>query len=216
MVDDHPLILEGYKSKLQQSFISEETAVFIDTANCSDVAFHKIVEAGKEKPYDIVILDIGLPASADRKFLSGEDLGKEIRKKAPETLLMVLTMFNENIRLLNILKNINPEGFLIKSDISPVEFIQAFRNVLRGKVHYSHTIVNLARREMTKEIILNENDQSILFFLAEGIRTKDLVDKVPLSLTAIEKRKKKLKEIFEVEDGSDLALISRARKMGFL
>lgn len=216
MVDDHPLILEGYKSKLLQSFMSEETTLFIDTANSSDVAFHKVVEAQKVNPYDIVILDIGLPASADRKFLSGEDLGKEIRKKAPGTLLMVLTMFNNNIRLLNILKSINPEGFLIKSDISPVEFIQAFRNVLQGKTHYSHTIINLARRQITNEITLSENDQAILFFLAEGVRTKDLTGKIPLSLTAIEKRKKKLKEIFEIEDGSDLALINRARTMGFL
>ena len=46
--------------------------------------------------------------------------------------------------------------------------------------------------------------------------TKELVETVPLSLVAIEKRKKMMKEDFEVENGGDLALINAARKMGFI
>lgn len=216
MIDDHSLILEGYKSKLQHSFTPDDVTLFIDTAGDCDEAYTKFTHAGKNGSYDIIILDIGIPPSADKKFLSGEDLGREFRKKAPETSLMVLTMFNEKIRLLNILKNLNPDAFLVKSDITPAEFLNAFEKVLEGKVHYSQSIVSLMRRQLTSELVLNENDRAILFYLAEGVRTKDLVQKVPLSLAAIEKRKKFLKEIFEVDDRGDLALINGARKMGFL
>ena len=129
---------------------------------------------------------------------------------------MVVTMFNENIRVLNILKSLKPDAFLVKSDITPTEFITAFEKVLKGKVHYSQSIINLMRRQMTSDVVLNENDRAILYHLAEGVRTKDLIGKLPLSLAAIEKRKKLMKEIFEVEDGGDLALINKARKLGFL
>ncbi|MCX2839427.1 response regulator [Salinimicrobium sp. MT39] len=216
MIDDHPLILEGYKSKLLQSYTSDEIIFFIDMANNCDEAYSKIKDADKEHPYDVVILDIGLPASKDNRFLSGEDIGRKLRKISPQTSLIVLTMFGENLRLLNILKNLNPEAFLIKSDITPTEFLKAFEKVLEGKVHYSQSIINLMRRQITTDVILNENDRAILYHLSEGVRTKDLIDKVPLSLAGIEKRKKVMKEIFEVEDGGDLALINKAKKMGFL
>ncbi|MBZ9731164.1 response regulator [Salegentibacter sp. JZCK2] len=216
MIDDHSLIIEGYKSILQEDSKDDDFVLIIDTAHDCGEANQKIIKSLNDGLYDIVFLDINLPSSIDKKFLSGEDLGQEIRKVSPLTSLIVLTMYSENIRLMNILKNIDPEAFLIKSDITPTEFIKAFRKVLIGKVHYSQSIINLMRRQLTSEIILNENDRAILYYLAEGVRTKDLVVKVPLSLAAIEKRKKFLKEIFEVEDGGDLALINGAKKKGFL
>ena len=216
MIDDHSLILEGYKSKLQESFPKDKLHILIDTAQDCDEAYEKIKNSIPSSSYDIVFLDINLPPSKDRKFLSGEDLGKEIKKNSPETSLIVLTMYSENIRLLNILKHLNPEAFLIKSDITPQEFLKAFNKVREGEVYYSNSIIEIMRKQLTSDVVLDEYDRSILFHLAEGVRTKDLVQVVPLSLAAIEKRKKVLKEILEVENSGDLALINMARKKGFL
>ena len=217
MVDDHPLILEGYKSKLMESYSSSQKwRLIIDTAFNCDEAYEKITTSLKDGNYDVVILDINIPPSKNGKFLSGEDLGQEIRKVSPETSLIVLTMYSDNLRLINILKNLDPSGFLIKSDVTPDEFLNAFKKVREGDVHYSQSITRITRKHITSNILLDENDRSILFHLSDGVRTKDLVDSVPLSLAAIEKRKKMMKEIFEVEKGGDLALINAARKMGFL
>ena len=125
-------------------------------------------------------------------------------------------MYSDNLRLINILKNLNPAGFLIKSDVTPDEFLLAFNKVRKGDVHYSQSITRITRKHITSNIVLDENDRSILFHLADGVRTKDLVEIVPLSLAAIEKRKKMMKEIFGVEKGGDLALINSARNMGFI
>ena len=216
MIDDHPLILEGYKSKLHNSYNKDQYLLLIDTASNCDEAYSKIEKSVKEGPYHIILLDINLPASNSLQMYSGEDLGKYIIKKSPDSSLIVLTMYSENIRLLNILKNLDPDAFLIKSDVTPGEFLKAFNNVLERNVYYSQTITNIMRQKITSDIILDEYDRNILFHLAEGIRTKDLVDIIPLSLAAIEKRKKMMKEIFEVEKSGDLALINQARKLGFL
>lgn len=217
MVDDHPLILEGYKSKLIESYsLVPDIKLIIDTAfNCEE-AQEKILASLNNDQYDVVILDMNLPPSSNGKFLSGEDLGKEIQRLSPETFLIVLTMYSDNLRLINILKNLNPGGLLIKSDVTPDEFLRAFKKVLQGDVHYSQTITRVTRKHIASNIVLDESDRGILHHLSEGVRTKDLVDKVHLSLAAIEKRKKIMKEIFEVENGGDLALINAARKMGFL
>lgn len=216
MIDDHSLILEGYKSKLQESFTDDELNFIIDTAQNCEEAYEKIEKSLSSSKYDIVFLDINLPPSKNKKILSGEDLGKEIRNYSPDTSLIVLTMYSENMRLINILRNLNPEAFLIKSDITPQEFLKAFNKVREGEVHYSKSIIEIMRKQLTSDVVLDEYDRNILFHLAEGVRTKDLVDIIPLSLAAIEKRKKILKEIFEVQNNGDLALVSQARKKGFL
>lgn len=216
MVDDHPLILEGYRSKLLETFQGNETTLIIDTAHDCDEADEKIKNSLTTGNYDIIFLDINLPASKDGKFLSGEDLGREIRRVSPSTSLVVLTMRSENLRLLGILKSLNPDAFLIKSDVIPEEFLKAFNNVREGKVHYSQSVTDIMRYQLTTDISLNENDRSILYHLSEGVRTKDLNKHVPLSLASIEKRKKMMKEIFGVEKEGDLALIRKAQSMGFL
>lgn len=217
MVDDHPLILEGYKSKLIEYFGPlPDLRLVIDTAFDCQVAHERILDSVTNDFYDIAILDINLPPSKNGKILSGEDLGLEIQKLSPKTHIIVLTMYYDNLKLINILKNLNPAGFLIKSDVTPDEFLIAFNKVLKGDVHYSQTITRVTRKHIASNIVLDESDRSILYHLAEGIRTKDLADKVHLSLATIEKRKKMMKEIFAVENGGDLALINAARKMGFL
>ena len=45
---------------------------------------------------------------------------------------------------------------------------------------------------------------------------KDLPNIVPLSIAGIEKRKRILKQVFDVEDQGDKALILRAKELGFI
>mgnify|MGYP006897066443 CR=1 FL=1 len=52
--------------------------------------------------------------------------------------------------------------------------------------------------------------------LSKGIKTKNLTEYIPLSLAAIEKRKRHLKEVFDVEKKGDESLLDQARNTGFL
>ena len=63
---------------------------------------------------------------------SGEDLAKICRDILPEAKVIILTMFNESYRIHNIVKNINPDGFLIKSDLTSSELAEAFHHILSG------------------------------------------------------------------------------------
>jgi len=92
----------------------------------------------------------------------------------------------------------------------------AFLDVLDGKTSYSHTVTNLLRKQIQCDLILDSNDRKILYLLSKGYKTKDLPREIPLSLAAIEKRKKIMKEAFQVEVKSDLALVNRAKDIGFL
>ncbi len=215
MIDDHPITLYGYRNILI-SFQDSNSNYLIDIAsNCED-AYWKIHKSSEENnQFDVIFLDISLPPSESLKIFSGEDLGLKIREISPSTKIIILTMYNENFRIYNILKNISPEGLLIKSDVSPKEFFRAFSEVLNDKLYYSHTVKVLMRKQFTNNIVLDELDRNILFQLSKGVMTKDLIQFIPLSLAAIEKRKRNIKEILEIE-GGDLLLIERAKQLGFI
>lgn len=215
LVDDHPIILDGYKNILN-SFYKDELGLIIETASDCDEAFLKITNSKTFLPYDIIFLDINLPPSKHYPIYSGEDLGLKVREFLPNCKLVIITMFTENLRLFNIMKNLKPEGLLIKSDVTPREFFTAFEKILAGDLYFSQTVNEFNRRHISQDFTIDAMDRKILYHLSKGVKTKDLSDIVNLSLAAIEKRKRNMREKFGIEDGGDLVLIDKAKEIGFL
>jgi DNA-binding NarL/FixJ family response regulator len=217
IIDDHPLICDAYKSALKQVMKENENIQLqIESAPNCDRARDMITNTWTNSGWDLVFLDIRLPASSDRKILSGEDLGEMIRQHHPLAKIIVATTFNDNYRIQNIFKSLNPEGFLIKNDLDPKELVTAIVKILQGGVHYSNTVSTLMRKRLYNEIVVDKIDRQILYELSIGTKMKDLPNVVPLSIAGIEKRKRILKQIFDVEDQGDKALILKAREKGFI
>ncbi|TWO34746.1 response regulator transcription factor [Seonamhaeicola sediminis] len=216
MIDDHPMIIEGYQNTLQ--FTKKETQeLLIDIANnCDEAVTYMDKSIKQERPYDILFVDISLPPSSDGSMNSGEDLAEYARKVLPEAKIVILTMFNESFRIHNIIKNINPEGFLIKSDLTSSELASAFQAVLNNPPFYSGTVNSHIRKAISSDIVIDEKNRKILHLLSQGVKTKNLATHLDISLSAVEKRKKQLKELFFVEDGQDETLLNEARKKGFV
>ena len=215
MVDDHPIIIEGYQNTLMATK-KENQILHIETANDCDTANELLRRAAKEKPYDICFFDISLPGSSDGKLNSGEDLAKLTRNIMPNAKIVILTMFNESFRVHSIIKKIKPDGFLIKSDLTSSELAEAFQHILSEPPYYSATVSNFLKKSIVTDIHVDDINRKILHLLSQGVRTITLREHINLSMSAIEKRKKNLKELFSVNDGKDETLIKIARKKGFL
>lgn len=215
MVDDHPIIIEGYENTLLTSK-KENQILHIHTANDCDSAIELLRRAAKEKPYDLCFFDISLPSSSDGKLTSGEDLAQLTRQIMPKAKIVILTMFNESFRVHSIIKQINPDGFLIKSDLTSSELAEAFQYILKSPPYYSSTVNNFLKKSVASDIYVDDINRKILHLLSQGVRTITLREHINLSMSSIEKRKKQLKLLFSVEDGKDETLIEKARNFGFL
>jgi DNA-binding NarL/FixJ family response regulator len=216
MIDDHPMIIEGYQNTLQ--FTKKESQILdIDIANNCDEAVSFMDKSVKNnRPYQVLFVDISLPPSKDGLMNSGEDLAIYARKVLPKAKVIILTMFDESYRIHNIIKTINPEGFLIKSDLTSSELASAFQAVLHNPPFYSGTVNSHLRKTNESDIIIDDKNRKILYLLSQGAKNKSLAAHLDISLSAIEKRKKQLKEIFLIDDGQDETLINEARKRGFI
>jgi len=216
MVDDHPMIIEGYQNTLL-STKTDDQELAIDIASTCDMANEMMLASVKhQNPYDILFVDIKLPPSKDGAITSGEDLAKVARDILPDAKIIILTMFNESYRIHNILKTINPDGFLIKSDLTSNELAKAFQTILTNPPYYSSTVNGFLRQSITSDIYVDDKNRKILHLLSQGVKTKNLAEHLNLSLSAVEKRKKQLKELFRIQDGQDESLINEAREKGFL
>ncbi len=215
MVDDHPMIIEGYQNTLL-SIRDEDYELEVDTANDCEGGFNKIMRSAAATPYDVLFLDIKLPASKDGSITSGEDLAKQARKALPNAKIIVLTMHNENHRIHNILKSVDPDGFLIKSDLTSSELTKAFYSVMKNPPYYSNTVERFLRKTIQNDFTLDQVNRKIIFHLSQGIKTKNLPKFVGLSLSAIEKRKSNIKALFGIPSGDDEDILEEARKRGFI
>jgi len=217
LIDDHPIILEVYKMALMNAGLSIENAAFeIETAENSDIALQKIAIASESDGFDLIFLDIKLPPSSDGEILSGEDIGLEINQLLPNAKIIISTTFNDNYRVQNILKNVNPDGFLIKNDIDTEELVEAIKTVIFDPPYYSKSVIKLLRKQISSDYLLDKIDRQLLHELSIGTRMKDLPNVLPMSIAGIERRKRQLKEMFNVEDSEDRELILKAKELGFI
>lgn len=213
IVDDHPLIVDAYTSALTEVQHTENIQFITKVANSCDEALELLNTAA---PFDLVFLDIRLPASSDGKFLSGEDIGIYIKKHFQETKIVLSTTLNDNHRIHSLLKSLNPDCFLVKNDITPKDLIASISNTINHPPYYSKTVLKYLRQEMSNDLLLDEIDRRMLYELSKGAKMKDLPEVLPLSIAGIERRKRQLKQIFNVDSNSDLELLEQARKKGFI
>jgi DNA-binding NarL/FixJ family response regulator len=217
IIEDHPLITEAYKKAFSQISSKIPNLNFmISTANTCDAAYLKINEASRQQGLDIVFLDIKLPPSKEGTILSGEDLGLKIIELLPSSKIIVSTTFNDNYRINSIFKSLNPDGFLIKNDLNPKELVLAIESIIEGNSYYSKSVIELMRKLTANDYLIDAIDRKLLYELSKGTKMSQLPDIIPLSVSTLEKRKRVLKEIFDIADKDDRDLFRIAEEKGFI
>ncbi|MFN3752665.1 response regulator [Flavobacterium sp.] len=213
IVDDHPFIIEAYKNAINK--YGQKGYEFIVTqANNCKTGYENIIDSAKK--FDIAFFDISMPEYAEKGIYSGEDLAALMKTEMPECKVILLTMHTELLKINNIIKNINPSGLIIKNDLTFDELLFAFDKIINDESYYSQTVIKLVGQAQYNNIELDVFDKQILFHLSKGVKTKDLPTYIPLSLSAIEKRKLNIREILEVAGGTDVDLIREAKNKGVI
>lgn len=205
IIEDHVISAQAYAGIIKG--ISNTLFKISFAYNCDDalVQFNSNV-------WDLVLLDLRIPASTDLRFNSGEDLAGYFRIINPDTKVIILTTITDWLVAVNIFREFNPEGFLIKSDIDGKTLMTAVRQVLQGDRFYSNTVQNYISDDRYKKLGLDNLDRQILYWFSMGLKIGEISNHVPLSKRAIEVRKRKLIDILVADDQSS-NLIMAAKRM---
>jgi len=215
IVDDHPMTVNGYINVLSEENFENYQLNFTKALDCEE-AYNLITDTNRQ--FHVAYLDLSLPPYPEKNIHSGFDLGVLIRKVNPGCTIIILTMHSEAPLVDRLIKDINPEGILCKSDIDIDEFVNAFKTIFNsdGERYMSHKIVKSLKDKVFTNFNLDSYDKQILMCLSEGIATKNIPNYVPLSLSAIEKRKSHMKSMFLQGPGDDHQLIEATKKIGII
>ena len=214
IVDDHPFIIQGYKNAITRYNPNEFEFLIEEAKDCKSA--YEIITNSETKAFDIAFLDISMPTYEEKGMFSGEDLAKLLMEYMPNCKIILLTMYTELLKIKNLINIINPNGLVIKNDLTFDELLFGFDKVMKNEIYYSQSIQKMIDLAESEAIEIDVFDKQILFHISKGTKTTDIPQYIPISLEAIEKRKQNLKELLNLKEDSDMELVREAKNKGLL
>ena len=214
VVDDHPMTVEGYINALLGEPFGKHHPVFTKASNCEEAYSTLLRSTYAKQPFDLAIIDKGLPGYEGKSILSGSDLALLIRENMPNCKIIMITAHTEVIIVYEIAKNVRPDGLIIKNDITPEKLQQAVYEILLGNQYQSPTVKSCINEIWKKELMIEDQNRQILLYLSKGFKIKELEGIICLTTSAIQKRIIRMKKAFDVTD--DTGLVKEAIKQGFI
>ena len=166
----------------------------------------------KNRPH-LVLMDLSMPR------MNGMDAIKEIRKRVPDTKIVVLTVHKTEEYILAALKA-GADGYVLK-DATHDELIMAVKNVLSGKRYISPGISEkviegyLDGRKVIKTHTswdtLTQREREILKLIAEGYRNKEIAEYLCISVKTVEKHRANLMEKLDLHNVQALTTFALER-----
>ena len=196
LVDDHALILQGIK------FIVDGMSGVGEVCTASSAA--EAIALIKEKSFCVCLLDIELPD------LSGFELLEIIRERCPGSRIIVNTMHEETWIVKKLLR-MGVDGVILKS-ADTNEIRNALESVLRGEKYFCEDF-NKIRKRLRFSInapdyrsLLTNREIDVLKAIASGMQTKEIAERLHVSVNTVETHRKSLFMKFEVRNAVELVL----------
>jgi len=164
------------------------------------------------QPHDVVVSDVSLPG------MSGLEGIRFIKEKAPKTLVVILTVFEDDDKVFAAICA-GAAGYLLKTS-SAAEITQAVREALDGG---SPMNPRIARRvlEMFSRLApkqgdygLSEREKEILHLMVGGLIKKEIADRLTLSVHTVDTYLRRIYEKLEVNTRT--GAVAKALKEGLV
>jgi len=165
LCDDHEIVREAIKSRMANSTVVE---IVGEAANGRDV-----VQTVKELEPDVLIIDVEMPKR------DGIEATREVLKVRPRTKVIIFTAHAQP-DLLALALRAGASGYVLKS--APAEDIaKAVKAVTGGGTFLGGDFAGGKPSEVEKLLELSPRERQILELLAEGLRVKEIAERLQLS-----------------------------------
>ena len=183
IADDHPIVRGGLRQLLE----TEADIQVIDEASDGIEALEK---ARAHHP-DVLLLDIAMPS------LSGLEVAQQVKDLAPETRVVILSMYEKEAYARQLL-DAGVLGYVLKGGPSE-EILAAIRAARAGRYFLSSSITSSvvstylkSRQEEATDKgyqSLSERERQVFLLLVEGNSTTQLSDILYISPKTVEKHR---------------------------
>lgn len=186
VVDDHPMILEGIKSLIQQE------------SDLKLYAFSKgkaFVDFIQENHVDLVLLDIVLHDG------NGIDFCKLIKEKSNHTKVVALSNQAERSIIFKFLQN-GGNGYILKNADAD-EIVNGIYTALNDQVALSKEVQNIMINTNVKSVDiprLTKREKQILQAIANGETSNQIAESLFVSVITVETHRRNLMQKFQAKN----------------
>ncbi len=175
LVDDHPVVRQGYRRVLEHQ---DDLRVVAEADNAANA-----YRAFKTHSPDVVVMDISMPGA------SGLEAIRNIRARSSDARILVFSMHSEPA-LVKAAFGAGASGFVSKGS-EPAELIRAIRSLARGEPAISDDIARVLAMESltpTRSALdqLGEREVEILRQLAAGATKEQIAANLNLSTKTVQ------------------------------
>lgn len=210
LADDHALFREGLAGIISTQ---PDMAVVGEAGD----GLETIVKANELKP-DLVLMDIQMPGC------DGLEATFKIKKELPKTVVVVLTVREEEEKLFEAIKS-GAQGYLLKS-IRSRELLDMLRGAMRGEAAISPTLAGqmleefrrisrqIPKDNQDKPVDLTNREQEVLSLVARGLSDKQIAVQLTISLHTVKSHLRNILSKLQVNSRREAAWLAKSK--GFL
>jgi DNA-binding NarL/FixJ family response regulator len=196
--DDHTILREGIRLLLNSQPDIEVVEEAVDG--------REAVEKARAVKPDVILMDIAMP------FLNGLEATKQIRRDNPNARVLVLTMYESDEYVSQMLEA-GAAGYVLKK-VAGSELVYALRAVYQGEAFLYPSITKrlvedyLRRVESGQERDtfdgLTDREREVLQLIAEGHTNKEIADLLNLSVRTVQNHRAHIMEKLGMHDRGEL------------
>jgi DNA-binding NarL/FixJ family response regulator len=199
IVDDHPAIREALAIRI---------AGEADLEVCGEAAdLTEAIRVVAATHPDIAVIDLALKSG------SGLDLIKRLKEKHEDLLMIVWSMYGEDLYAERVLRA-GARGYINKEHATS-QIIEAIRQVLDGQVYLSPAMTaKLLERHVgssgetpgrSSVDALSDRELEVFRQIGQGRKTADIAERLHLSVKTVETYRDRIRQKLNLSDGAKLA-----------
>ena len=193
LADDHTVVRRGLRLVLEAEPDLEVVAEAADGAEA--------VQRAASGDVDLAVLDVAMPR------MTGLQATREIRRRAPEVRVLILSMHDNEQYLYEALRA-GASGYVLKT-VADRDLVEACRATVRGDPFLYPGAVNALIRDFldrthagdeVREDPLTPREQEVVKLIAESYSSKDIARELVISEKTVERHRANILEKLGMND----------------
>ena len=188
LVDDHPLVRDGLRSRLGAMPDFE----VVGEAGDAGEALALLDECAPQ----IVLMDVGM------KEVNGIELAALLLARRPEVQVLMFSMY-DNPEYVHRALRAGARGYVLK-DAPASEIVAAIKAIAGGGTFLSPLVTKRLFRNQEQRPVLSLRESQILSALARGLSSKQIASEMEMSVRTVEAHRQSIKRKLALEGQAEL------------
>jgi two-component system, NarL family, response regulator NreC len=192
LADDHAMFRQGLRAFLER----EGHSVVAEAADGREA-----VRLARARTPQVAVLDLGMP------LLNGIDAARQIRKRAPGTAIVLLTMFDGDVHVLGALRS-GVRGYVLKTQAA-ADLCAAIKEVAQGGLYVSPGVSQAIIDAVPADAggdgdPLSARERQVLQLIAEGQSTREVAATLAISIKTAESHRTRIMSKLDLHNTAGL------------